>query len=274
MPTETETKTNTMPQTPVDPPLKWAGGKRWLVPFFAKLLPQFKIYSFIEPFCGAAAVTLGCRPQCSFISDINYPLINFYAQVQKGLKVDFDLRNEKEYYYEVRTKFNAMLKDPKHDREELALMFYYLNRTGFNGLCRFNNKGEYNVPFGRYRVIYYRSNFDDIRNALSATAICNCSYDKVPVTKDDDFVYADPPYDVEFTKYSARDFTWEDQVALANWLTYLPCPFVVSNSATPRILDLYRKCGFNMKMIDAPRRIAANGNRDTAFEVLASNVPI
>ncbi len=85
-----------------------------------------------------------------------------------------------------------------------------------------------------------------------------------------DFVYADPPYDVEFTKYAKDDFKWEDQVRLAEWLAEHPGPVILSNQATERIVKLYGDLGFDVRLLKAPRRIACNGDRTPAMEVLAT----
>ena len=85
----------------------------------------------------------------------------------------------------------------------------------------------------------------------------------------DDFVYADPPYDVPFTQYAQRGFSWEDQVRTAAWLARHPGPVVLSNQATARIVRLYRRLGFTLRYLDAPRRISCTGDRTKAREVLA-----
>jgi DNA adenine methylase len=85
----------------------------------------------------------------------------------------------------------------------------------------------------------------------------------------DDFVYADPPYDVEFTQYAKGGFTWQDQVRLATWLAAHPAPVVLSNQATPRIVKLYRRLGFTLRFLNAPRLINCSGDRTPAREVLA-----
>jgi DNA adenine methylase len=87
-----------------------------------------------------------------------------------------------------------------------------------------------------------------------------------------DFVYADPPYDVEFTQYSAEGFGWDDQVRLAHWLAALDVPVVASNQATDRILALYSDLGFKVETIQAPRRISCNGDRTPAREMVAYKV--
>jgi DNA adenine methylase len=85
----------------------------------------------------------------------------------------------------------------------------------------------------------------------------------------DDFIYADPPYDVEFTQYSSEKFDWSDQVTLATWLARHTGPVIASNQATPRILDLYRGLGFSIIQLKAPRRISSSGDRTPAMEMLA-----
>ena len=97
----------------------------------------------------------------------------------------------------------------------------------------------------------------------------NANFENVPLDKDD-FIYADPPYDVEFTAYAKGGFTWDDQVRTAEWLAAHPGPVVLSNQATPRIVTLYRKLGFKLRFLMAPRLISCNGDRTPAKEVLAT----
>src|SRR5262249_43812851 len=148
-------------------------------------------------------------------------------------------------------------------------LFYYLNRTGFNGLCRFNRNGKFNVPFGRYERISYVTDFSAYQGPLSDWEFRSQDFEQLPIDRED-FIYADPPYDVEFTQYSKRAFGWDDQVRLAEWLLRHPGPVVLSNQATPRIVRLYRSLGFQLYYFLAPRRISCNGNRTAAREVLAT----
>ena len=142
------------------PPLKWAGGKRWLV---SELLPLWKPYSrrrLVEPFCGGLAVALGLRPTHAFLNDQNPHLINFYKKLQLGLRVrKVEMKNESEVFYRNRDAFNASIEIGRIDTVRSASLFYYLNRTSYNGLCRFNSSGKFNVPFGKYKTIGYRKNF-------------------------------------------------------------------------------------------------------------------
>jgi DNA adenine methylase len=90
------------------------------------------------------------------------------------------------------------------------------------------------------------------------------------VLEPDDFVYADPPYDVEFTQYSKEAFGWDEQVRLAKWLSNHPGPVVLSNQKTKRVVELYRRLGFRLRFMDAPRMISCNGDRTKAVEVIAT----
>ncbi len=96
----------------------------------------------------------------------------------------------------------------------------------------------------------------------------NCDFESVPL-RPDDFVYADPPYDVEFTQYSKGGFVWADQVRATEWLARHKGPVILSNQATDRIIALYEKLGFSLRFFQAPRRISCTGDRTPAKEVLA-----
>ena len=130
----------------------------------------------------------------------------------------------------------------KGGNKQAAELFYYLNRTGYNGLCRFNSKGEFNVPFGRYKRINYTKNFSAYREIFSKWEFQCEDFASLPI-KPGDFIYADPPYDVQFTKYAKEDFSWADQVRLAEFLSAHEGPVVLSNQATERIVRLYERRG-------------------------------
>lgn len=179
------------------------------------------------------------------------------------------MENREADYYRHRDRFNALLDAGAHETREAASLFYYLNRTGYNGLCRFNRQGRFNVPFGRYARIRYIRNFEPYRDLLADWAFACGDLESVRF-KADDFVYADPPYDVEFTAYSAGGFTWDDQARTAAQLSKHPGPVVLVNQATPRVERLYRKVGFSVSFLTAPRRISCTGNRAPAREILAT----
>ncbi len=253
----------------LNPPLKWAGGKRWLLSHIAPIWAANQKHRYVEPFCGGLAVALGLQPEQALLNDVNPHLINFYKQVSRGLALTIKARYDEELFYQHRDRFNQLVRNRRADTKEAAQLFYYLNRTGFNGLCRFNRSGEFNVPFGRYKTVTYAKDFNAYRKLFRRWAFTKADLAELALDKND-FVYADPPYDVEFTTYSAGGFTWEDQVRTAELLARHRGPVLLSNQATKRIVKLYRQMGFDLQFFQAPRRISSNGNRDTAREVLAS----
>ncbi|MFO7951600.1 MAG: Dam family site-specific DNA-(adenine-N6)-methyltransferase [Bacillota bacterium] len=250
------------------PPLKWAGGKRWLL---FQLKPIWEILGqrrLVEPFCGGLAVTLGLLPAESLLNDINPHLMNFFYQVKYGLYIDIPLKNDSDYYYKCRDHFNRLLQEGKENTADAAKLFYYLNRTGYNGLCRFNKKGGFNVPFGKYKAVNYKRDFSEYRQVFERWDFSCGDFADLDLY-DNDFIYADPPYDVDFTQYAREGFGWEDQVRLAEWLSAHPGPVVLSNQATERIVKLYEEFGFKLFYLDGPRRISCTGDRTPAKEILA-----
>lgn len=249
-----------------NPPLKWAGGKRWLLPTLQGLLPPHT--RLVEPFMGALSVTLGLDPKTALVNDANPHLVNFYRQVQRGLIMDIPYSHDEQDYYNARDEFNKNITSGDIWSPRMAMLFYYLNRTGFNGLCRFNRSGLFNVPFGRYKTIHYRQDFNDITKYLQSTDISCDDFAQLNY-KDGDFIYADPPYDTPFTSYSSGGFDWNEQVRTAQFFACLSLPVVLSNQSTPRIIELYGDLGFELRFLDAPRRISSNGDRSHTQEVLA-----
>ncbi|MBN1642217.1 MAG: Dam family site-specific DNA-(adenine-N6)-methyltransferase [Anaerolineae bacterium] len=256
-------------QTELTPPLKWAGGKRWLVPVLCDLWSAHSHRRLVEPFVGGMAVALGLLPGEALLNDINAHLINFYRWLRSGLVIGAEMRNDKALYYRHRARFNELIRQARHDSQESAELFYYLNRTGYNGLCRFNKKGFFNVPFGRYKHINYISDLSAYAPVLADWQFACLDFEDLALDATD-LVYADPPYDVEFTSYSACGFDWDDQVRLAEWLSRHSGPVVASNQATERIQHLYRTLGFEITLLMAPRRISCNGDRRPAMEILAT----
>jgi DNA adenine methylase len=258
-------------RNPISPPLKWAGGKRWLVPHLFPFWRRHMNVRLVEPFVGGLAVTLGLAPKQALLNDLNPHLVSFYRWLQRGL----DLRpfkskfaNNQTAYLRNRRRFNELVAENKYTESEAAALFYYLNRTGYNGLCRFNTRGFFNVPFGRYKNLTYRDDFFEYKDALKGFGITASDFESLRVRRND-LIYADPPYDVEFTAYSAGGFSWEDQTRLAKWLAGHSGPVIASNQATRRVLKLYRSLGFQVQILSAPRRISCDGNRDDAREMLA-----
>src|SRR5213594_4419673 len=192
------------------PPLKWAGGKRWLVPELLRTWQSYSDRRLVEPFCGGLAVALGLKPGRALLNDINPHLMNFYDWLKRGLKFTLTMENKSTVYYARRTRFNHLLSHGLAGTQEAATLFYYLNRTGYNGLCRFNRQGHFNVPFGRYKKIPQAPDFGDYKAAFREWQFTCRDFEELPLSPDD-FVYADPPYDVEFTQYSRHVFGWKEQ---------------------------------------------------------------
>jgi len=250
------------------PPLKWAGGKRWLVPYLRSFWKSNQDLRLVEPLCGGLAVTLGLIPKNALLNDVNSHLVNFYQWLKKGLISNLDMVYDQTVYYRYRDEFNRLIKVGKGSSREAAELFYYLNRSGYNGLCRFNQKGEFNVPFGKYKTVHYEIDFSAYKEVFTPWEFSSGDF-VICDTGKNDFIYADPPYDVEFTHYSKEKFGWDEQIRLAEWLAKHPGPVVLSNQATERIIELYEKLGFTLKFLQAPRMINCTGDRTPAREVLA-----
>ncbi len=250
------------------PPLKWAGGKRWLVPHLRPLWQSFSERRLVEPFCGGLAVALGLNPRRALLNDRNSHLISFYSWLKRGLNISIRMENDEQAFYKHRERFNEIICDGKLQTAEAASLFYYLNRTGFNGLCRFNRSGKFNVPFGDYKQINYVRDFSKYKSAFGKWDFTNGDFEAINLDPSD-FVYADPPYDVQFTQYSKEAFGWEEQVRAAEWLAKHKGHVVLSNQATDKIVALYESLGFELSFLAAPRRINCTGDRTPATEVLA-----
>jgi DNA adenine methylase len=251
------------------PPLKWAGGKRWQLPHLMPLWAPHRHRRLVEPFCGGLAVTLGLSPRRSILNDINPHLISFYSWLRRGLTITIPLENDEAVFYAHRKRFNELLAAGQGTSAEAASLFYFLNRTGFNGLCRFNRSGEFNVPFGSHSKISYTRDFERYRAPFADWDFTAGDFEEIPLERTD-FVYADPPYDVDFRQYSQGGFPWEDQERAARWLARHRGPVILVNQATKRIASLYQALGYSIGFLDAPRRISCTGDRTPAREVVAT----
>jgi len=259
----------TTPSDALRPPLKWAGGKRWQVPQLRLLWEPHAQRRLVEPFAGGLAVALGLRPERALLNDANPHLINFYRWLKTGLRNSIPMENNEVLFYQHRDRFNALMRAGRSNSQESAELFYFLNRTGYNGLCRFNSHGEFNVPFGRYHSITYAKAFPAFREAFADWDFTVGDFADMPL-ESDDFVYADPPYDVEFTSYSQGGFSWDDQTRTAEVLARHGGPAVLVNQFTPRIDALYRSLGYEVRYLAGPRRISCNGDRTPAKEILGT----
>lgn len=251
------------------PPLKWAGGKRWLAEKLNEYYAPYRSHKWVEPFLGGMGAVLSVMPETALLNDVNFSLMQFYTWIKRdGLELrEVSLSFDPETYYRNRDLFNSL---PKIDRLASEL-FYYLNWSGFNGMCRFNQKGEFNIPMGRYKQVNYAKDFKHLQPQFQQWNFTCGDFtllsDRIGAKS---FLYLDPPYDVEFTTYSEGGFSWTDQVRLVEWATTLDCPVLASNQATERVVELYQSNGYNIEILDAPRSIAANGKkRGKVQEMLA-----
>ncbi|MCA7807615.1 DNA adenine methylase [Escherichia coli] len=255
--------------------LKWAGNKTAIMPELIKHLPAGS--RLVEPFAGSCAVMMATDYPHYLVADINPDLINLYLMIQKDHEAVIQIAKElfKDFnsdvqYYRVRQHFNYSI----FNEVEKAAYFLYFNRHGYRGLCRYNQKGEYNNPYGHYKKPYFPEN--EIRafaeKAKRATFIC-ASYDEtLALLQTGDVVYCDPPYDGTFTGYHTAGFTEDDQYHLASILERRSSeghPVIVSNSDTSLTRSLYRN--FTHHRITAKRSMGvAAGDSKTAVEIIAT----
>lgn len=229
------------------PPLKWAGGKRWLVNRFQQTLDlPFKRY--VEPFLGSGAVFFHLQPDAAILSDTNRRLINFYTclrdypdRLMKLMRRHSRLHSE-DYYYTVRERTFA-------DDVESAAQFLYLNRTCWNGLYRENLKGIFNVPKGtKDSVLFEHDDFRAFARTLKRTKLLVSDFEPIlRKTRAGDFVFIDPPYTVKhnvngFIKYNENIFSWDDQIRLADTLRQMRASganYLLTNADHPSVETLY-----------------------------------
>ncbi|MEZ9198862.1 Dam family site-specific DNA-(adenine-N6)-methyltransferase [Shewanella sp. 10N.286.54.B9] len=260
--------------------LKWAGGKFKLIEALKEHLPQGE--RLVEPFVGAGSVFLNTDYDHYLLCDINQDLINLYKIVQsdpekyiKAAKALFvPEMNQKEAYYKIRSSFNET-KDPF----KRSVYFLYMNRHGFNGLCRYNRKGGFNVPFGSYKKPYFPEN--EIRafseKAQRAEFRCIGYEQAIDMTKVGDVVYCDPPYaplssTASFTTYVGAGFSLDDQALLARKSRHTAIergiPVLISNHDIPLTRELYHGATFGS--IQVQRNISQNGSgRKKVDELMA-----
>lgn len=235
------------------PFLKWAGNKLVIVERIRKLLPEGG--RLVEPFVGSAAVFLNTDYPHALLADSNPDLIDLYQLLQKEGEVFIRLcarlftpeNNSAEAYYALREEFNRT-----RNKRRKAALFLYLNRHGYNGLCRYNASGEFNVPQGRYKKPYFPA--DEMRvfhaKAQNARFMVADFREVMRQANPGDVVYCDPPYmplspTANFTSYNARGFGEEEQQMLARLAEELSArgvPVVISNHDTTFTSQAKRVC--------------------------------
>ena len=268
----------------VVPFVKWAGGKRQLLPELIKRVPKFTTYC--EPFVGGGALFFYLQPKKAIINDFNKDLINTYITIQNDVESLIQhlstYKNDSESYYKIRELDRTPLFHRMSDTEKASRLIY-LNKTCYNGLFRVNSMGEFNSPFGSYKSpnIVNEPTLRAIHNYFQNADVTFLSGDfeaAVKGLKKGTFVYLDPPYDPvsassNFTGYTNLGFGKQEQRRLkevCDKLNAKGIKFLLSNSATDFILDLYKE--YKIEKISAKRVINSNANnRGNVDEVLIRN---
>ncbi|MBN8672818.1 MAG: Dam family site-specific DNA-(adenine-N6)-methyltransferase [Chitinophagales bacterium] len=263
------------------PFLRWTGSKSWLVKeHITKFLPK-KFNDYHEPFLGGGAVFFHIRPQKNvYLSDLNSDLITTYVQIRDNVEKVIEAlrlyRNTEEDYYQIR----AMTNKTDHCK---AARFIYLNRTSFNGIYRVNDKGQYNVPYGKREAvdILTADNLRSVSEILKGKNIFCESFTAIKKTvSKNDLVYLDPPYTVAhenngFIEYNSKLFSWDDQHKLAELLNYLNkigAQFILSNAEHLAIRKLFKGLGDFYSLSRYSKVGGRNKTRGVFNEVIITNI--
>lgn len=247
--------------------IKYRGGKFKEIPHILPHIPEFQ-GRYIEPFLGGGALFFHLEPQQAIINDINIPLMSFYHGVRDNydaLRIELDhiesiytenrmifdtLKSEHPndrvedrneiLYYHLRDMFNNLVNKEFSD----ALLYYFINKTAYSGMIRYNAKGEYNVPFGRYKNINTQSITIEHSQLLQHAELFNGDYLNVfNMSQERDFMFLDPPYDCVFSDYGNEEyrngFNETSHRQLAENFFNLGCRALMVIGATPLTRELY-----------------------------------
>jgi len=262
--------------------LKWPGGKKRVLNHIRAILPSSGKTRLVEPFVGGGSVFLNLEFDEYLLCDTNHDLIALYKAMKRAPKkfqkharaLFTDKNNTADQYYQLRDEFNQT-----DDPYRRALLFLFLNRHGYNGLCRYNKSGGYNVPFGKYKKPY----FPEAELAFLAAKLKKASFlvgdfqQAFDQIKQGDVVYCDPPYSPinrtsNFTAYSGAEFTDDDQRRLVECAVEAKnkgISTLISNHLTPFTQELYALAD-EQALFSVQRSISQNGKkRNKVEEVLA-----
>jgi DNA adenine methylase len=249
------------------PFLKWAGGKRQLMPHLLRHVPA-RMGAYFEPFVGGGALFFALRPQRATLADVNERLVRAYRGVAEHASAVVRLLggypHDPEFFYRLR----AEAIDGRSDAE-VAAWFIYLNRTGYNGLYRVNRKNEFNIPFGRYAnpTVCDEPTLRACSAALAGKSLLVDDFENVVSrARRGDFVYFDPPYaplsaTSSFTSYTSGGFGPGDQKRLRDVALRLKkrgVHVLLSNSSAPMVRELYED-GFEVHEVSATRMVNSKG---------------
>lgn len=276
-----------MSDSSIAPFVKWAGGKRQLIPQIRERMPE-QFNNYYEPFVGGGAVIFELLPENAVINDINRALINAYQMIcdhpQEFLheikRLDAEMWEDgKEYYYALREHYNDKLMKDEFD-VELAALFVFINKHCFNGLYRVNGKGLFNVPYNNSR----RSSVDEksimeISKFLRKVTIISGDFEAAcEGAGKGDFVFIDSPYaplkPTSFESYTKEGFDIESHRRLANLfdeLTARGCYCMLTNHNTELINELYGNKGYTIDVVSVKRMINSDASNRVGEEVIIYN---
>ena len=276
-----------MSNSSVTPFVKWAGGKRQLIPQIRERMPE-KYNDYYEPFVGGGAVIFDLLPANALINDINIALINTYrticnepdAFLKEVNRLDNDMWEDgKKYYYSIREHYNDKLMRSEYD-VELAALFVFINKHCFNGLYRVNGKGLFNVPYNNSR----RVSIDEeaimaASEYLKGVTIIDGDFEQAcKNAKKGDFVFIDSPYaplnPTSFESYTKEGFDIESHKRLAklyNELTARGCYCMLTNHNTELINELYGNKDYKIDVVSVKRMINSDASNRVGEEVIICN---
>lgn len=227
--------------TNLSPLIKWSGGKKDEIKQFIKYIPN-DIKTYLEPFIGGGALFFHLNHKKNVINDVHKELIDFYTSIKKGkineiYKFMEKNKNDETTYYKIRDEMDYT------NELDNAKRFYYLRKTSFRGMLRYNKSGKFNIPYGRYKTC----NFDILKNKdyeklLKNSDIFNKDFDYIFQKYNDkkNFMFLDPPYDSEFTDYGYCSFGKKEHEKLAKCFkeTKIRCLMIIGK--TDFIKKLYK----------------------------------
>ncbi len=276
-----------MSNSSVGPFVKWAGGKRQLIPQIKERMPE-QYNDYYEPFVGGGAVTFELLPANALINDINKALINAYKQICNSPdiflkavnKLDEEMWEDgKQYYYSLREHYNDKLMKAEYD-VELAALFVFINKHCFNGLYRVNGKGLFNVPYNNSRQPSVDENaIMEISEYLQNVTIIDGDFEVAcKDAKKGDFVFIDSPYaplnPTSFEAYTKEGFDIKSHKRLAKFydeLTVRGCFCMLTNHNTDLIRELYGNKGYKMDVVNVKRMINSDASNRVGKEVIIRN---
>lgn len=270
----------------ISPILKWAGGKRQLLPQITPLIPK-DINTYYEPFLGAGAVLFELQPKKAIVNDTNSELINVYEVIRDyptqliELLKEYERKHEKSFYYEIRNVDRDVKTFKTWSNLEKAARTIYLNRTCYNGLYRVNKSGFFNTPIGRNSSIQIVNEkgilaISDYFNASEITFLNTDYKEAIKGIRKKDFVFFDPPYfptnKDSFLRYDSSYFGEESQKELksvCDKLTKRGIRFIETNSNCQEIRDLYSD--YTQFEVDVRRCINAKADGRRGKEIIICN---